>query len=250
MLHNLDCLELLKTLPDNSIDLINTDPPYFEIMKNDWDNQWEDEDAYLDWCREWTEECFRVLKPGGCFYVWGTTKTDTFLRYKLEVLNKIPNTFYQNWIIWHYDWGGRTKKTFPRKHEDCLMYSKGKDFDFFADNVRVPYRMAKNARQGASNNPKGKVPTDVWEKNNHTTSKEYVNWHPTQKPFEILQRQIAANTKVGDVVLDIFSGSGSTWIASELIGRKFIGCEKSEDYYNRSIIRHQDYFGKKIKKVS
>ena len=135
-LENEPCLEFLKSIEDNSVALINVDPPYFKIVKNDWDNQWKTEDEYLNWCREWTEECFRVLKPNGCFYVWGTTKTDTFLRYKLEVLNKIQGAHYQNWIIWHYDWGGRTKKTFARKHEDLLMYSKGETFLFNADAVR------------------------------------------------------------------------------------------------------------------
>ena len=112
---NKDCLEFLKSLDDESVDLVIVDPPYFEIIKDKWDNQWNSEQEYLDWCMEWTTECFRVLKPGRCFYVWGTTKQDTFLRYKLDVLNKQDNAHYQNWIIWHYDWGGRTKKNFARK---------------------------------------------------------------------------------------------------------------------------------------
>jgi len=239
-LQNKDCLEFLKEIPDNSIDLVNVDPPYFEIVKNDWDNQWKSEQEYLDWCKEWTEECFRVLKPNRCFYVWGTTKTDTFLRYKLNVLNNIKDAHYQNWIIWHYDWGGRTKKTFARKHEDCLMYSKGKEFLFNGDSVRIPYKTKKNVRETATNNPLGKIPTDVWMKNNHTTSKEYAGWHPTQKPISILQRTILANTNPGDTVLDIFSGSGSTMIASVLCGRNFAGCEMSEEYYTKSLERLEE----------
>ena len=97
-LENKDCIEFLKSIPDNSVDLINTDPPYFKIVKNDWDNQWKTEKEYLDWCREWTSECVRVLKPNRCFYVWGTTKTDTFLRYKLDVLNSMDELHYQNII--------------------------------------------------------------------------------------------------------------------------------------------------------
>jgi DNA modification methylase len=245
-LENTDCVEFLKTIPDNSIDLINTDPPYFEIVKNDWDNQWKSEQEYLDWCREWTTECARVLKPNRCLYVWGTTKTDTFLRYKLDVLNSMDELHYQNWIIWHYDWGGRTKKTFARKHEDLLMYSKGKEFLFTADDVRIPYKVKKNIRKGATNNPKGKIPTDVWQKNNHTKSKEYAGWHPTQKPISILQRTILANTNEGDTVLDIFSGSGSTMIASVLSNRNFIGCELDKEYYDKSIERLKDLTGQEI----
>ena len=236
-LQNRDCLEYLGSLDSNSVELVIVDPPYFEIVKNDWDNQWESEQDYLEWCYAWTAECFRVLKPGGCFYVWGTTKTDTFLKYKLGVLNEMPNAHYQNWIIWAYDWGGRTKKKFPRKHEDLLMYSKGKEFPFYADDVRVPYKMAKSVRQGAQLNTLGKVPTDVWTKNNHTTSKEYAGWHPTQKPIALLERIIKAHTQPGEVVLDCFSGSGSTMIACRNTERKFVGCESDPDYYNKSLER-------------
>ena len=236
-LRHADCLEYLNTLEDSSVDLVVVDPPYFEIIKDTWDNQWDSETAYLEWCHAWTAECFRVLKPGGCFYVWGTTKTDTFLKYKLGVLNNIPDATYQNWIIWAYDWGGRTKKKFPRKHEDLLMYSKGKDFPFYADDIRVPYKMAKSVRKGAELNALGKIPTDVWTKNNHTTSKEYAGWHPTQKPIALLERIIKAHTQPGEVVLDCFNGSGSTMIAAHNTGRSFVGCEFDKEYYDKSLER-------------
>ncbi len=177
------------------------------------------------------------MKPETCFYVWGTTKTDTFLKYKLNTLNEIPGAVYQNWIIWAYDWGGRTKKKFPRKHEDILMYSKGKEFPFYSDDIRVPYKMAKNVRSGASNNPLGKIPTDVWTKNNHTTSKEYAGWHSTQKPIALLERIIKAHTKPGDVVVDCFSGAGSTMIACNNLGRDFKGCEFDKEYVDKSLER-------------
>ena len=236
-LQNVDCLQYLGSLDDQSVDLVVVDPPYFEIVKNDWDNQWDSESSYLEWCKQWTEDCFRVLKPGGCFYVWGTTKTDTFLRYKLDILNSVSDAYYQNWIIWAYDWGGRTKKKFPRKHEDLLMYSKGKTFPFYADDIRVPYKMAKSVRQGVQLNALGKIPTDVWTKNNHTTSKEYAGWHPTQKPIVLLERIIKAHTQPGQVVLDCFSGSGSTMIACSNTRRVFKGCELDSDYYTKSLQR-------------
>jgi DNA modification methylase len=126
------------------------------------------------------------------------------------------------------------------------MYSKGKEFLFTADDVRIPYKVKKNIRKGATNNPKGKIPTDVWQKNNHTKSKEYAGWHPTQKPISILQRTILANTNEGDTVLDIFSGSGSTMIASVLSNRNFIGCELDKEYYDKSIERLKDLTGQEI----
>ena len=237
VLRNVDCMDLLRALDDDSIDLVLTDPPYFGIVSNAWDHQWESEDAYLEWCRAWTTECVRVLKPSRCLYVWGTTKTDTFLRYKLDVLNELDEMTYQNWIVWAYDWGGRTKKTFPRKHEDLLMYSKGAEFLFNADSIRVPYKMKTNVRKTAQNNPLGKIPTDVWTKNNHTTSKEYCGWHPTQKPVQLLERIILANTHPGDTVLDIFSGSGSTAAAAQKTERKFVGCELDPVYFRKSLER-------------
>jgi DNA modification methylase len=285
-LHNKDCLEFLRSLDDNSIDLVVTDPPYFEIVKNDWDNQWSSESEYLEWCREWTAECVRVLKPERCLYVWGTTKTDTFLKYKLNVLNTFEEMDYQSWVIWAYDWGGRTKKNFPRKHEDLLMYSKGKSFLFNAEDIMVERAVKTNMniqrkmnllekkfdnkkfsdkdlhswkkykydtksdenlltemdnlRKKNTKFAKGKIPTDVWTKNNHTTSKEYCGWHPTQKPISLLKRIILANTNEGDTVLDCFSGTGSTMIASELSGRDFVGCEIDREYYEKSLERKKE----------
>lgn len=236
-LRNADCFQFLESLPDNSVKLIIADPPYYKISKEYWDNQWKSERHYLEWCDKWVAECVRVLEPCGCLYVWGTTKHDTFLRFKLNVLNRYEQLVYQNWIIWASDWGGRTKKTFPRKHEDLLMYSKGKTFTFNADDIRVPYKMKTNIRATAQNHPKGKVPTDVWTKNNHTTSKEYAGWHPTQKPIALLERIVLANSNPGDTVVDFFSGSGSTAVAALRHGRKFAGCELDPDYCLKSIQR-------------
>ena len=235
-----DCLAYLDTLDDNSVDLVIADPPYFEVASEDWDHQWASESEYLHWCQLWSLQCCRVLKPNRCYYVWGTTKSDTFLRYKLDVINRIPEMVYQNWIVWAYDWGGRTKKTWPRKHEDLLMYSKGPEFPFYTDVIRVPYKVKKNVRRGVEQNPLGKVPTDVWTKNNHTTSHEYVDWHPTQKPLELLERIIKAHTRPGDTVLDIFSGSGSTAIACDNTSREFKGMRESRlDYWQKSCQRRR-----------
>ena len=74
-------------------------------------------------------------------------------------------------------------------------------------------------------------------KNNHTTSREYAGWHPTQKPLEIMDRIIKANTQPGDVVLDCFAGSGSTMISALRTGRKFIGCEFDESYIEKTLDR-------------
>lgn len=221
---NIDCSELLGSVPNNSVDLVLTDPPYnigFDAGQG-WDSQWNTEEEYLAWCREWTRECVRVLKPERMLIVWGTLKTDTFLKYKLEVLNSIPDLTGQNGIVWPYNWGGRTKTNFARKHECAWCYSKGEKFLFDADAVRVERKMKKNIRTGETHT-KGTIPTSVWEQNNHTTSKDFCGWHPTTKNLVLLKRMIEAYTNPGDTVLDIFSGSGSTAIAASLTGRDMIG---------------------------
>jgi len=134
MLSNEDCLSYIRKLPDKSIDLVLTDPPYFIGFDGGkgWDSQWKDENDYLHWCSLWTKECVRVLKDNRMMIVFGTLKTDTFLRYKLEVLNN-QMMKSQNEIIWSYNWGGRTKNNFARKHEYAWCYSKGNNF-LFNDN--------------------------------------------------------------------------------------------------------------------
>lgn len=243
MLSNEDCLSYVRKLPDKSIDLVLTDPPYFIGFDGGkgWDSQWKDENDYLHWCSLWTKECVRVLKDNRMMIVFGTLKTDTFLRYKLEILNN-QMMKSQNEIIWSYNWGGRTKNNFARKHEYAWCYSKGNSFLFNDDDVRIERKQKVNIRTG-KDFEHGTIPTCVWEKNNHTTSKEYVNWHPTQKPFMILERMIRAYTNPNETVLDIFSGSGSTWIAATNTNRNFLGCELDEDYYKKSVDRHKNLTG-------
>lgn len=234
---NIDCLDYLSSIPSGSVDYVLTDPPYFIGFDGGkgWDSQWSSEQDYLDWCMSWTDELVRVLKPGRMLSIWGTLKTDTFLKYKL-MLSEYSEMYPQNEIIWSYNWGGRSKKNFARKHEYLWNYSKGKEFLFNADDVRVPRKVKKNLRTGEEYS-QGTIPTSVWEKNNHTTSKDFIGWHPTTKNVEILERLIKAYTNPGDTVLDIFMGSGSTAVAAVHTGRSFLGCELDVDYYTKALNR-------------
>lgn len=237
MIQNVDCLEYLKTLDDNSVDLVLTDPPYFIGFDGGkgWDSQWNSENEYLSWCSLWTQECVRVLKPNRMLIIWGTLKTDSFIKHKL-ILSEMKELCSQNEIIWSYNWGGRSKDNFARKHEYAWCYSKGKSFLFNSDDIRIERKVKKNLRTG-EDYKQGTIPTCVWEKNNHTTSKEFCGWHPTTKNLEILERMILAYTNKNDTVLDIFMGSGSTAIAAERCERKYMGCEKDYDYYVQSLER-------------
>ncbi len=241
-LFHADCLNILDNIQSESVDLVIADPPYFEIINEAWDHQWAGEQAYLEWCKNWTEQCIRILKPGGSLYIWGTTKTNTFLKYKMEILDQISNIHYENWIIWAYDWGGRTKKTFPRKHEDLLGYSKlGAQKKWYPQQIEVERKVKMNIRTGKPH-ANGKIPTDLWESdiwkmNNHTCSKEFCNWHPTQKPIDLLQRIILAHTKENDKIFIPFLGSGNDAIAAIRLNRNVIGTEKSSEYYQKMIER-------------
>lgn len=238
MLTNEDALDFISKIPNNSIDLVLTDPPYFIGFDGGkgWDKQWSSEREYLDWCKAWTKECVRVLKPNRMLVVWGTLKTDTFLKYKLETLETNNQLVGQNEIIWSYNWGGRSKKNFARKHEYAWCFSKGETFLFNPDDVRVERKMKVNPRNGETFQ-QGTIPTLVWEKNNHTTSKDFIGWHPTTKNLDILERIIRAYTNAGDVVLDIFLGSGSTVVAAERANRKTIGCEIDNEYFMKMMER-------------
>ena len=274
MIENKDCLDYLSNLEDESIDLVLTDPPYFIGFDGGkgWDSQWKNEEEYLAWCKLWTDECVRVLKPNRMLVVWGTLKTDTFLRYKIDILNSYDSMHGQNEIIWGYNWGGRAKTNFARKHEYAWCYSKGKDFLFNDHDIRVERKVKKNMnlekklmKEYKEKNPdatrqhilthkkesidpktlcqKGTIPTCIWEKNNHTTSKDFIGWHPTTKNVDILERIIRAYSNKGDNVLDIFSGSGSTAVASLRCDRKVLGCELDEEYYEKSLTRIEESIG-------
>jgi DNA modification methylase len=240
---NLDCVEFLRTIEDCSVDHINADPPY--NIGYDGGDQWdtfESEDAYLDWSRLYLSECSRILKPNRMMCIWGTQKTDLFLRLKLEVLNHLPEMVSQNAIHWSYNWGGRTRSNFAHKFETAWCYSKGKEFFFDRSEIEVERKMKSNIRTGKPFE-NGTIPTTIWEGNLTTGSNEAKesNWHPTVKPQFVLQRMIKAYTQKGDLVVDCFSGSGSTAIACIETGRDFRGSEINSHYFEKSKERIQRY---------
>jgi adenine-specific DNA-methyltransferase len=235
-LFNQDCVEYLKTLEDESVDHLQLDPPYNIGYdgQDGWDT-WPSEEAYLTWCREWITECVRVLKPNRMLCIWGTQKSDTFFRLKLDVLNSFSDLTAQDAIHWSYNWGGRPKNNFAHKFETAWCYSKGKTFHFDADAVRVERKMKTNIRTGLPYD-KGTIPTTIWEGNLATVSKEAQEskFHPTVKPQFVLERLIKAYTQPGELVVDCFSGSGSTAIAALTAGRRFSGSEISPKYFELS----------------
>lgn len=247
-LRNCDLFEFLSAMPDDSAGLVVADPPYNIGFSGDkkWDKK-RDEDEWITWCVEWTRELARIAKPGRMVIVWGTLKdSNQFMKYKIAVdedpeLSKI--LIPENEIIWSYNWGGRSKKNFARKHEYAWCWRKaGADLLFNDDDIRVERKVKKNLRTGKAYE-KGTIPTCVWEANNHTTSKDFCGWHPTTKNLDVLTRMILAYSNEGDLVVDPFSGSGSTAVAALRCGRKFAGSELDEEYFEKSLERIEELAG-------
>lgn len=187
---------------------------------------------------EWTRELARIVKLGRMIIVWGTFKDNNqFMKYKIAVdedpeLSKL--LIPENEIIWSYNWGGRSKRNFARKHEYAWCWCKtGADLLFNDTDIRVERKVKKNLRTGKAFE-EGTIPTCIWEANNHTGSKDFCGWHPTTKNLGVLERMVRAYSNEGDFVVDPFSGSGSTAIAALRAGRNFKGCELDAEYCEKS----------------
>nr|WP_233613396.1 site-specific DNA-methyltransferase [Leucobacter edaphi] len=173
------------------------------------------------------EETWRLLAPDGTLYLHLDYREVHYAKVLLDAMFG-PECFV-NEIIWAYDFGGRTKRRWPPKHDNILVYAKDPDRYFFdAEAVdREPY-MAPGLVT-AEKAIRGKLPTDTWW---HTivspTGKERTGY-PTQKPIGILRRILQASSRPGDWVLDAFAGSGTTGAAAAELGRKFVLLEDNPE---------------------
>ncbi|MDP6792484.1 MAG: site-specific DNA-methyltransferase [Anaerolineales bacterium] len=182
-----------------------------------FDDEFEDFNAFI---KPRLEEAQRILKPTGSLYFHIDYREVHYCKVLLDRIFGRDN--FINEIIWAYDYGARTKKKWPPKHDNILFYVKERDGYFFdADAVeRIPY-MAPGL-VGTEKAARGKLPTDTWW---HTivspTGKEKTGY-PTQKPLGVLRRIVQASSRPGDLVLDFFAGSGTTGAAAVELGRRFI----------------------------
>lgn len=235
-----DVLASMRTLSDESVDLIFADPPYnigkdFDGLKEKWS-----EKEFLEWCYEWLDECHRVLKSDGTFYLMNSTENMPFLdiwcRKKFYVKSR---------IVWAYDSSGVQAKTyFGSLYEPILMLTKSdRDYTFNCDDIMVEAKTgAKRQLMDYRKNPPQpyntkKVPGNVWEFSRVRFKMDEYENHPTQKPEALLERIIKASSNAGDVVLDPFSGSFTTGAAAKRLGRKFVGVEINEEYVKIGIRR-------------
>ncbi len=250
MLYQGDSIEWLASLEPESVDLIFADPPY-NIKKADWDT-FESQEAYIDWALRWIEPASSALKPTGSLYICGFSEILADLKH--------PATRYFagcRWLIWHYLNKANLGKDWGRSHESILHLRKTTKFQLNQDAVRIPYgnhtlkypshpqAVTSNFGNGKDRDdwkphPKGAKPKDVIEIPTTCNGMGEKTPHPTQKPEELLRRLVLAASAEGDLVIDPFSGSGTTLVVAEQLGRKWAGCELSAEYNGWAVKRLQN----------
>ncbi len=234
-----DCIELLNQVPDDCVDVIFADPPYFlsnggitchagkmvPVHKGDWDKSKGAAENHA-FNLSWLQACQRVLKPNGTIWVSGTTHIIYSIGYAMQQLGfKILND-----IIWY-------KRNAP-PNLSCR---------YFAHSTETVLWAAKNAKSKHYFNYAlmkkinlGKQMRNVWEISAPSTKEKTFGKHPTQKPVELLIRILLASTKEKDLVLDPFCGSSSTGVAALMLNRKYAGIDQNEEYLKLSIKRLQE----------
>lgn len=228
MIYNDDCINIMKEIKSGIIDLIVADPPYFLsnggksissgkivcVNKGNWDKK-ESKEEIIIFTKKWINECTRVLKPAGSLFITGTHH-NIFDVYNmcnscgLKIINFItwcktdpPPLIYKN------------KFRFGSEH--ILWLRKSQKHKFNYENI---YKI-NNFEM-----------TDVWNISSVTSMEKTFGKHPTQKPIELIKRMIIACTDENDIVLDPFMGSGTTIVAAKILGRRYIGIEKEQEYFN------------------
>ncbi len=219
-----DCVKELKKIPDESIELIVTDPP-FNIKKNY--GKYKDNlsfNEYIKWCKEWLGECARVLKDGGALYLFNYPENNAYLMHFLD-----QHLTFKRWMTWHYPCNtGMSPTNFTRSQHSILFYIKGKKPRAFnKKDIAVPYKNPedKRIRKLLSNGSPGRTPYDVFHFNIVKNVSKDKTEHPCQIPVPLIETFIKASSNKGDTVLDCFGGSFSTNTAAKRLGRNSIGIE-------------------------
>jgi len=217
-----DATVLLSEIKSNSVDLIVADPPY--NLGKDYGNNHDLKgfDEYLDFSLSWLKEAHRVLKPTGTIYVFMGVR---FISYLYDIMDRKLKMFFNSWICWHYTQGIGKKIGFSPRHDDILMFNKSPKYTFNLDNIRVPQKYYR-----ARNNMRGANPGDVWKFSHVHYCNPNRQKHPTQKPEGLMERMILASSNEDDLVLDPFSGSGTTLRVCQQINRDCIGFELNPEF--------------------
>lgn len=236
-----DRLDLMRSMPDKSVKLVVTSPPYNIGKKYE---KRKDLDVYLAEQEETIKEAIRILSDDGsiCWQVGNHIAKDgeVFpIDSLVYVIGKKLGLKLRNRIIWHFGHGLHCTKRFSGRYETIVWFTKTYNYTFNLDPIRIPQKypgkkyFKKNEKYGMlSGNPLGKNPSDVWEipnvKNNHPEKTE----HPCQFPIELIERLVLSMTNPGDIVLDPYAGVGTALCAAIIHNRKGYGSDVMKEYLN------------------
>ena len=228
------CDALATHVRPGSVDLVIADPPY-NIGKHykTRRDRWPDDDAYVAWCTAWLDLCVRALAPHGTLYLMASTQSmprlDLYLRTRLHVLSR---------IVWAYDSSGvQARRKFGSLYEPilhCVVDPRRYTFDAAAIQVEartgaqrrlIDHRKATPTLYGTH-----KVPGNVWTFPRVRYRMPEYEDHPTQKPEALVTRMVAASTRPGDLVLDLFAGTFTTSAVARRLGRRSLAVEVEPDY--------------------
>jgi site-specific DNA-methyltransferase (adenine-specific) len=242
-----DSIAWLKSLESESADLIFADPPY-NLNKAEWDS-FENQEAYIQWSLQWIEQASRVLTPTGSLYVCGFSEI-------LADLKHPASKYFKGcrWLIWHYKNKANLGNDWGRSHESIMHFRKSSSVKLNLDDIRIPYGahtlkypshpQADSSIYGNGKkrdrwlpHPKGAKPKDVIDIPTTCNGMEETTPHPTQKPEELVRKFVLASSQPGDLVIDPFSGSGTTIVAAEQLERRWMGCDLDEAYNQWAIAR-------------
>lgn len=255
-IYNGDAFDLIKQIDDNSIDLIVCDGPYGVKSEFEWDNIKDIQSFNLELIKLFS----RVLKPGGSLYLFGKDNCIDFIDYR-------PYLKLNRRIIWYQPSRlAQGRMNYTNNYDVICYFTKGKAKTFNLDDIRVPQLVELEHRKrcervpsvvnGSYNKTKfneaGKNPGDVWGDIKQLTykSKELINrdvLHTIQKPEKLIERIVKASSNEGDLILDPFSGVGTTFVVCKKLNRNFIGFEINKDYIELSYKRFANI--NKIKKL-
>ncbi|MGK7887039.1 MAG: site-specific DNA-methyltransferase [Crocosphaera sp.] len=244
LIYHGDSLELMNFIPQESLPLTVTSPPY--NIGKEYESVLELDD-YIEWLAKWINQVYTCTSSQGSFWLnlgyLSIPKKAKAIPISYLIWDKVPFYFIQE-IVWNYSAGVAGKLFFSPRNEKFLWYVKDpKNYVFNLDDVRDPNVKYPNQKKNGKLkcNIKGKNPTDVWQipkvtSGKNRSSKERTP-HPAQFPVQLVSRIILASSQINDIVFDPFFGSGSTAEAAIKNGRKVIGFEINENYINIAIER-------------
>lgn len=208
-----------EVIAGNQYDLV-----YADMMYDDFDFD------------RWIPICKDLLKSTGSIFVQTDYRSVAELKCYMDNLFGREN--FINWIVWPYDWGGRPKNAFGRKHDDILWYSKeARKHKFYRDAIAIPKSTAGTSMDKSKDGMK--IPTDVWDDigNFHTMSGERISEVKWQKPERLIERIVLASTLEGDNVIDPFGGSGTTAAVCAKLNRNCTSIEIDEKIHKKAVHR-------------